>query len=157
MNKNLASPLVLAAACGVAVAGLATATVPAAVAAGTAVTAVAAQGHRARPTTIRLMALQITQDVIATASIESDRDESAGKVIGADSFVCLLPGHKPGSCAAVINLTAGALFFSGKASKTGASGKIVDGTGKYAGATGTAVATSKSSAKTLIVIRLRKL
>jgi hypothetical protein len=153
VNKNLTGQLrralVLAAACGVAVAGLATAIVPA---------ALAAPGHRARPTTIRLVALQVTQDMISTANIESDRDETAaGKVIGADGFVCLLPGHKPGSCAAVINLTAGALFFSGKASKTGAAGKIVDGTGKYAGATGTAVATNKSAAKTLIVIRLRKL
>jgi hypothetical protein len=153
VNKNLTSqlrrPLVLAAASGVAVAGLTTAIVPA---------ALAVPAHPARPTTIRLMALQVTQDMISTANISSDRDETAaGKVIGADGFVCLLPGHRPGSCAAVINLTAGALFFSGKASKTGASGKIVDGTGKYAGAAGTAVATSKSASKTLIVIRLRKL
>jgi hypothetical protein len=153
VNKNLTSqlrrPLVLAAACGVAVAGFATAIVPA---------ALAAPGHRPRPATIRLMALQVTQDMISTANISSDMDETAaGKVIGADGFVCLLPGHKPGSCAAAINLTAGALFFSGRASKTGASGKIIDGTGKYAGAAGTAVATSKSASKTLIVIRLRKL
>ena len=66
------------------------------------------------------------------------------------------PGHKPGSCAEAINLTKGALFFSGKASKTGASGKIVAGTGAYAGALGTLVATSRSATKTLIVIRLRR-
>jgi hypothetical protein len=153
VNKNLTGqlrrPLVLAAACGVAVAGLATAIVPA---------ALAAPAQPALPTIIRLVANQVTQDMISTATIESDKDETAaGKVIGADGFVCLLPGHKAGSCAAVINLTAGALFFSGKASKTGASGKIIDGTGKYAGAAGTAVATSKSASKTLIVIRLRKL
>jgi hypothetical protein len=152
LTSQLRRPLMLAAASGVAVAGLTTAIVPAALA----VPAVPA--HPPRPTTIRLVADQVTQDMISTANIESDRDETAaGKVIGADGFVCLLPGHKPGSCAAVINLTAGALFFSGKASKTGASGKIVDGTGKYAGAAGTAVATSKSASKTLIVIRLRKL
>ena len=152
MNRNviaqLRRPVVLAAACGVAAAGLATAIVP---------VALAAPAHRPRTTTIRLVAYQITESSFGTASVEADKDETtAGKVLGADGLVCLLPGHKPGSCAQAINLTKGTLFFSGKASKTGASGKIVAGTGAYAGAVGTLVATDKSASKTLIVIRLRR-
>jgi hypothetical protein len=145
---RLRRPVVLAATCGLAAAGLATAIVPAALATPT---------HRPRPTTIRLVAYQVTSSSFGTASVEADKVvTTAGKVVGADGLVCLLPGHKSGSCAEAINLTKGALFFSGKASKTGASGKIVAGTGAYAGAVGTLVATSRSATKTLIVIRLRR-
>jgi hypothetical protein len=153
VNKNLTTrlrrPVVLAAACGVAVAGFATAIVPA---------ALATPAHRPRPTTIRLVAYQVTDSSFGIASVEADKDETtAGKVLGADGLVCLLPAHKSGSCAEAINLAKGALFFSGKASKTGASGKIVAGTGAYAGAVGTLVATNRSASKTLIVIRLRRM
>jgi hypothetical protein len=153
VNKNLTSrgrrPAVLAAACGVAAAGFATAIVPA---------AFATSAHRPHPTTIRLVAYQVTDVSFGSASVEADKVETAaGKFLGADGLVCLRPGHTSGSCAEAINLKKGALFFSGKATKTGASGKIVAGTGAYAGAVGTLVATSRSATKTLIVIRLRKL
>jgi hypothetical protein len=152
VNKNLTTrgrrPVVLAATCGMAAAGIAAVTVPA---------ALAAPAHRPRPTTIRLVAYQVTEVSFGTASVEADKVKTtAGKVLGADGLVCLLPGHKSGPCAEAINLTKGALFFSGKASKTGASGKIVAGTGAYAGALGTLVATSRSATKTLIVVRLRR-
>jgi hypothetical protein len=153
VNKDpitqLRRPVVLAATCGLTVAGLATAIVPAALATPT---------HRPRPaTTIRLLTDQVTEISFGTASVQADKVETtAGKALGADGLVCLLPRHKSGSCAEAINLTKGTLFFSGKASKTGASGRIVAGTGAYAGAVGTLVATSKSATKTLIVIRLRR-
>jgi hypothetical protein len=150
VNKNISAqlrrPATLAAVCGLAVAGLATAAVPA---------ALAGQAQAAHPTTIRLVSLQVTAKMIPTAVLESDKDETgAGKVAGADGLVCLIPA---GKCVAAINLTKGALFFAGAPTKSGASGKIVGGTGKYAGAAGTLVATSTSATRTLLVIKLRKL
>jgi hypothetical protein len=153
VNKNLTArlrrPVVLAAACGLAVAGLATAAVPA---------ALAARAQAAHTTTIRLVSIQVTAKMIPTAVLESDKDETAGgKVAGADGLVCLVPARKFGACVAAINLTKGALFFEGAPTRTGAAGKIVGGTGRYAGAAGTLVATNASATKTFLVIKLSKL
>lgn len=152
MNKNITAqlrrPAALAAACGIAVAGVATAAVPA---------ALAEQAHAAHTTTIHLVSLQVSAKMIPTAILETDKDENAGKVAGADGLICLLPARKFGACVAAINLAKGALFFEGAPTKTGAAGKIVGGTGKYAGAAGTLVATSTSATRTLLVIKLRKL
>jgi hypothetical protein len=153
VNKNIAAqfrrPAALAAACGIAVAGLAAGAGPA---------ALAEQAHAARTTTIRLVSIQVTAKMIPTAVLESDKDETGGgKVAGADGLVCLIPARKFGACVAAINLSKGALFFEGAPTKSGAAGKIVGGTGEYAGAAGTLVATNASATRTLLVIKLRKL
>jgi hypothetical protein len=81
----------------------------------------------------------------------------AGKAVGADSLVCHVSGPKaPPKCAVSFSLPGGYLFFAVTATKTGAAGSEVAGTGRYAHTTGGIVATGISATKTKVVITLHR-
>lgn len=81
----------------------------------------------------------------------------SGAAIGADSLVCHVTSRKaPPKCAVSFSLPGGYLFFSVTATKTGAAGPEVGGTGKYAHTTGSIVATGISATKTKVVVTLHR-
>jgi hypothetical protein len=109
-------------------------------------------------TTISLVSVQKAFKQVPTGAVIIDVDSTtAGKVVGSDSLNCRVSGPKSAPvCATTVNLPAGDLFLVTTPTKTGATGRVVAGTGAYAGRTGTVLAThvNRSGTKSDVTISL---
>jgi hypothetical protein len=109
-------------------------------------------------TTITLVTVTKANTRVPHGGVEVDVIENqSGTAIGADSLVCHVSSPKsPPKCAVSLSLPGGYLFFAVTATKTGAGGPLVAGTGRYAHTTGKVVATGISRTKTKVVVTLHR-
>jgi hypothetical protein len=113
-------------------------------------------GTTSSSTTIRLISTAKSQTRFTGGGVEVDVDKNAaGKVVGADSLICRVASRTaPPKCAATISLAKGDLFFTVTGTRTGATGRLVRGTGAYARDSGKITATNITATKTQVVIKL---
>lgn len=93
-------------------------------------------------------------DVPAGRIVVQVDEAGGGGVIGADAVNCR-KAKRPAACAIGVSLRGGTLHLATVERKSGISGRLVAGTGVYAGDAGTVVAEPLSPSKTEVTVRVR--